>query len=243
MNNCSFCRDLLHPEKENMDPSLAKSSYCSLISPAIVQEMLDSSKFKKVKQSILQDSIAETRVDTMDVQEVMDNSGISRTGYSNIFKLLKTQFKANKIGPNVLPMPSNMRKSRKLLNEEVCEFLGPSFHIAVDFVVSSRVVHFNSFNNIFFSLQNLQIQMVRFYNITPEEVENKLIFVIKLDECEMLKQKKVERVTITLMNRALKKGLSIINDDHIDKQEFPNFSVQSENHIWWVGLFEVSLSS
>ena len=76
--------------------------------------------------------------------------------------------------------------------------------------------------------------MVKFYNITMVEVNSKLLFVLKLDECEILKQKKIERITITLMNRALQTTNG--NDVH-------SFSFQFENNIWWLGSFEVCMSS
>ena len=46
--------------------------------------------------------------------------------------------------------------------------------------------------------------MVEFYNVTLEECKGVLKFVVKLDECEIVKEKKIERVTITLMNWAFK---------------------------------------
>ena len=64
---------------------------------------------------------------------------------------------------------------------------------------------------------------MEFYNITLEECKGVLKFVIKLDECEIVKEKKIERVTITLMNRAL--------DSSITKTNSKYFSVQSEKHI------------
>ena len=78
--------------------------------------------------------------------------------------------------------------------------------------------------------------MVKFYTITTAEVNGKLQFVLKLDECEILKQKKTERITVTLMNRALQSKPTNRNDVHA-------FSVQSENNIWWLGSFEVCMST
>ena len=45
--------------------------------------------------------------------------------------------------------------------------------------------------------------MIRFYNLSYEEACGLAKFVIKLDETEIIKGKKLERVSITLMNRAL----------------------------------------
>ena len=54
--------------------------------------------------------------------------------------------------------------------------------------------------------------MVKYYNITMVEVNGKLQFVLKLDECDILKQKKTERITVTLMNRALQSKSTNGND-------------------------------
>ena len=54
--------------------------------------------------------------------------------------------------------------------------------------------------------------------------------VIKMYECEIIREKKVETVTVTLMNRAL--NPSNLEDNH------RYFSVQSEANIWWFGSFE-----
>ena len=43
---------------------------------------------------------------------------------------------------------------------------------------------------------------------------------------------------ITLMNWELDRKPPL-NQDNLDKKHPNYFSVQSENHIWWLGLFEV----
>ena len=57
-------------------------------------------------------------------------------------------------------------------------------------------------------LQQLQRIMVELYGLTFEECKGILKFVIKLDECEVVKEKKMESVTITLMNGALDTSLT-----------------------------------
>ena len=52
-------------------------------------------------------------------------------------------------------------------------------------------------------MQQLQRRMVEFYNSTLEECKGVLKFIVKLEECEIVKEKKIERVTITLMNQTL----------------------------------------
>ena len=62
-----------------------------------------------------------------------------------------------------------------------------------------------------------------------------LIFVLKLDEAEVLEGRKFERISLTLMNRAL--------DTDIQKDDARYFSVQSEQEIWPIGCFEVGKES
>ena len=74
--------------------------------------------------------------------------------------------------------------------------------------------------------------MVQFYDMIQEECNGILKFVIKLDESEIFKGQKMERVSITLMNRAL--------DPRVTPNDSKYFSVQSENDIWWLAAFEVA---
>lgn len=59
--------------------------------------------------------------------------------------------------------------------------------------------------------------------------------MLKLDEAEVIHGKKFERVSLTLMNRAL--------DPNIQKNDERYFSVQSEQEIWPVGCFQVEKES
>lgn len=59
--------------------------------------------------------------------------------------------------------------------------------------------------------------------------------MLKLDEAEIVHRAKYERVSLTLMNRAL--------DPSIQKNDQRYFSVQSEQEIWPVGCFQVGKES
>ena len=56
-----------------------------------------------------------------------------------------------------------------------------------------------------------------------------MVGVVKLDEMELVNMKKYERVSITLMNHAL--------DPSLDKTSDKYFQVQSEEHLFWLGIF------
>ena len=89
----------------------------------------------------------------------------------------------------------------------------------------------NANNNFVLDVCKLQVAMVKFYGMSIAECGGMLKFVLKLDESEIVKNQKLERVSLTLMNRAL---------DAVIRPGDPRyFSVQSENDIWWLADFEV----
>lgn len=58
--------------------------------------------------------------------------------------------------------------------------------------------------------------MVKFYDLKHEESNGILQLVLKLDESEIVKNKKLERVSITLMNRAFfQKPPNVENEDSL----------------------------
>ena len=58
-----------------------------------------------------------------------------------------------------------------------------------------------------------------------------LIFVLKLDEAELMHGKKFEPVSLTLMNRALNLDIQRTNEKY--------FSMQSKQEIWSIVAFQV----
>lgn len=63
-----------------------------------------------------------------------------------------------------------------------------------------------------------------------------LIFVLKLDECQIVKGRRLERMSLTLMNEAV---VSAKRSSTGVQTNSTSFSVQSEKDIWWLGAFEV----
>ena len=72
------------------------------------------------------------------------------------------------------------------------------------------MITLNPKNNVWVDLEKTLQAMVKFYDISIEEAHGKLVFVIKLDEMELINDEKYERVSITLMNRAMDKILIIL---------------------------------
>ena len=85
------------------------------------------------------------------------------------------------------------------MNTEVLNKLGVPFHIHAIFNSKDREVVFNEHTNIFFDIEALQRYAIHFFEVTTSECSGVLKFALKIDECELLKCKKMERVTITLI--------------------------------------------
>lgn len=194
--------------------------------------MLAQKKYQKIGDKHVTLFMNKNQLDATQVQGILDETGISQKGYSILFKALAEKFPRKKKKGSLLPKPIQVKSARQHVNSEVFEKLGSPIHIEATYVAKDREVVFNQQNNIFFDLEALQRYAVQFFEIGTEECGGVLKFVLKLDECEILKNKKMERVTITLMNRAL--------DPSITKDDKRYFSVQSENNILTLGSFEVS---
>lgn len=106
---------------------------------------------------------------------------------------------------------------------------------------ADKTFMYNKFNNVYIDMEELQIAMVRYYDLTLEETGGKLIFVLKLDECQVVKGQRLERVSLTLMNRALEGKQLEIEDVNVEqviggnekRNQQQYYGVQSEKNIWW----------
>lgn len=201
----------------------------------MAKEIFKEKKFKVVGRDVIEQFVSNNLVSFTDVQESMDINAVSQKGYTAIQRSLSSVLSQNKIKSRLLPTPTDVWKVRASLNTELEDYIGNPYHIQELFTGGSGSIQYTELNNIFLDLELLQIRMVEFYDISYEEVEGLLKFVIKLDECEIIKEKKVERVTVTLMNRALNQT----QKENTSKY----FSVQSEANIWWLGSFEVRIFS
>ena len=86
-------------------------------------------------------------------------------------------------------------------------------------------------------IEKLLQTLVNFYDIKPDEcVDKTLKICLKLDETVWASDKKMERLTLTVMNGALNKNARVQPD--VFRREW--FKVQSETEIWPCGMFEVS---
>ncbi|MCO5554445.1 hypothetical protein L7F22_007975 [Adiantum nelumboides] len=223
-------RSLLHPNS-NSEGCNVGVHFSRLVSKEVVEEMITLKTFCKLKGRLLTFFMNENQLEPMEVQAILDESGIAQMGYRALFKALAKKSQNKLQRGSLLPKPSHVKVACRHVNKEVFEKLGSSFHIKATFLgKGSRKVQFNKHNNLFVDLEALQRYAVHFFDINREECDGVLKFVLKLDKCEVLKNNKLKRVTITLMNRAL--------DPSITKEDPRYVSVQSENNILTLGSFQ-----
>ena len=130
----------------------------------------------------------------------------------------------------VIPRPYHIESARARSNMNIVDLMGDMYHIEAKKEIKQKgrkkntqneILILNSKNNIWLYLEKILQAMVKFYDISIEEAHGKLVFVIKLDEMELINSEKYERVSITLMNRAM--------DPKIEVTDKKYFSAQSEN--------------
>ncbi|MCO5552125.1 hypothetical protein L7F22_005635 [Adiantum nelumboides] len=184
-------RSLLHPNSNGAGCNVGVH-YSGLVLKEVVEEMITQQKFCKLKGRLITSFMNENRLEPMEVQAILDESGILQMGYSALFKALAKKSQNKLQRGSLLPKPSHVKAARRHVNKEVFEKLGSPFHIKATFLGKGGR---------------------------------------KLDECKVLKNKKLERVTITLMNRDL--------DPSITKEDPRYFSVQSEDNILTLRSFQV----
>ncbi len=222
---------MLQPNKENCNPNVNIANRLKpLVSSKVATVLIQEKKFKVVQRQAVERFVNQNMVAVECIQSAMDESGISRSGYGFLQKRISSSFKAKGIKPKLLPTTAAVWRHRRYLNLKEEEYVGKPYHITGEFLSKQGLVVYDEYNNIFMDLEMVQMRMVEFYNISHAETNGVLNFVLKMDECEMLKDVKMERVAITLMDRAMA---------NMPRDDPRYFSVQSEMNLWWVGTFLV----
>ena len=222
----------MQPDKSSKDLERASQHFGDVVPVQATKNMMEERRFRKAKQKCVDNFLKQSKLEAEVVQKTIDNIGISRDAYNQIFQLVQNKLKQAKAKTTILPKPSFIKDVRQKTNEQVFELLGEPHHITDVYQGKEKEKRYDQYNNIFFDLNSIQKAMIKFYKLSHEEASGVAKFVIKLDETEIVKCRKLERVSITLMNRAL--TLSQIHEITTE-----NFSVQSEKNLWWLGAFEV----
>ena len=196
---------------------------------------------QKLRKLALQELLKDMNsvVKPSQIVEACDKVGVSRRGYRALSGLWFKNLKHQNIKPFGLPRPHNVVKIQHQLNQEIPNYFGEYFHIEGSMPYEKQkkksVFEYNAFNNIWMDLKKVQIAMVQLYGIGVSECNGKLIFVLKLDEAQILKGQKMERISISIMNRALEYSQC--------KRDTQGYKVQSEMELWWIGSAQVPVES
>ena len=197
------------------------------------------------------------------MMETCDAASVSRKGYEAIYTLITTAHRDKGLIRPLLPTPYSITMAKKCANSEVASLLG-GFRFVNDSMpmLKTKSFQYNSFNNVYVDVEMLQRAMIKYYGLAHEECNGKVIFVLKLDECQIVKGHRLERVSLTLMNKALQ-GQDMEEhqfhdaeqeEEHVEDEEGAEntvqtrrkkklgqeyFGVQSEKNIWWLAAFEL----
>ena len=168
--------------------------------------MLEQSSHAKVRETLRQKFYKELvgLVTPQLMLETCDAAGISRKGYEALYRVITMAQRAKGFIRPILPTPYSISMAKVSANSEVAALLGGYKYVTNSMPLPhGKSFQYNQFNNVYIDAIKLQQAMVQYYGVTREECNGKLIFVLKLDECQVVKGQRLERVSLTLMNRAL----------------------------------------
>lgn len=124
----------------------------------------------------------------IDILGICDVAGISRKGYEAIYRTITLGLREKGFKKSILPTPYSITMARKSANREVGGMLGGFRWVEADMAMSaSTSFKYNTFNNIYLDLECLERAMIQYYDLTPSECNAKAVFVLKLDECQVVK--------------------------------------------------------
>lgn len=196
-------------------------------------------------------------VSPVEIMDACDSGGVSRKGYEAIYRVFTLAHREKGVLRPMLPTPYSVTMARKCANADVASMLGGYRYVNDAMPVSTfKCFQYHEFNNVYIDVQTLQRAMIVYYGLTYEECQGQVVFVLKLDECQIVKGRRLERVSLTLMNRALKSTPEQVENEQIDctrrdsmgetshtskkkSQDKEYYGVQSEKNIWWMAAFEL----
>ena len=78
----------------------------------MTKNLLEEKRFKKAKKKCVDTFFRQSKLHAKYVQKTIDNIGISRDAYSQIFKLVQGELKEAKAKTTILPQPSFAKNAR-----------------------------------------------------------------------------------------------------------------------------------
>lgn len=194
----------------------------------------------KVRQAVFRHLVHDLHhaITPQEVLDVMDSAGISQKGYRAFYRLITLGLRAKGFMRSLLPSPFSLEMARKSANGGVATMFNGYRWVEDVMSLADKSFTYNKFNSVYIDMEELQKAMVQYYDLSLEETGGKLIFVLKLDECQVVKGQRLERVSVTLMSRALEGRALETEDVNVEqavearnRQQY--YGVQSEKNIWW----------
>jgi hypothetical protein len=208
-----------------------------------MRHAMKGEKFSALKQAITKEflkKVGET-LSAADIQKGLDLGGGSNKCWQHVFAEIEKGFKAQGLSiRGAIPCPHEQRQMRGVMNEKFEAMGAYSVEGETRQVKNKDTKQMEEEKmgpNMWMRTNMLLTTLVHLYGITEAEAKaesnGKLKVALKLDETVWAGDKKMERLTVTLMNRALN------GKDANDLAGREWFQVQSETEIWPVGMFEV----
>ena len=131
-------RVLLQPDEALKDMEKASKFFCDVL-PIQVTKNLLKERLKKAKKNCVDEFLRKTRLDATEVQKTIDNIGISRDAYNQIFQLVQKKLKEAKATTLLLPQPSfMMKKARQKVDDRILNLLGANLFISLVYIKGKR---------------------------------------------------------------------------------------------------------
>ena len=164
------------------------------VKPNELGEFLDEPSNARVAKVLRQKYFSELRdiVTPQEIMEICDSAGISFKAYEALYRVITTRHRKKGLS-KLLPTPYSVKLAKKCAINDVAGLLG-GFHCVHDVMPldNSKSFCYNEFNNVYIDLLKLQESMIRFYGLTQEECDGKVIFFMKLDECQVVKGQRLK---------------------------------------------------
>ena len=99
-----------------MSTELLGKCYSFVVPHSVKKSMVENPSFAAIRKDIVTNFIEHNQIDTTEVQRTLDVCGISRTGYTEVFRAKNEKLKQEKMKVNLLPKPFHVRQERVDLN-------------------------------------------------------------------------------------------------------------------------------
>jgi hypothetical protein len=103
-----------------------------------IKAMLKEPEFDDLRKEVVNQLIANLKIDVKDVQGVCDDRGINREAYASIFKVLREGMLNGGIKKILVPHPFHVKKECALRNTKIVDSLGDAYQLEVVHEVASK---------------------------------------------------------------------------------------------------------